>query len=101
MELFVFLQMGGALERVTALALPGKEVQRELATFDAAQAQCFKAEDRERLLAIVEAAFGDFGAFNAKVRAIFKTRSATIESSGHGHGTGTSLISAGLGAVSV
>ena len=72
MELFVFLQMGGELERVSALALPGKEVQHELATFDAAAAQCFKQEDRERLLGIVEAAFGDFNAPNVKVRSIFE-----------------------------
>ena len=42
-------------------------------------AQCFKPEDRERLLGIVEAAFGDFSAFNAKVRSIFKKRSATMD----------------------
>ena len=79
MELFVFVQMGGSNERVTALALPGKEVQRELATFDAAQSQCFKPDDRERLLGIIEGAFGDFGAFNAKVRRIFHERSNTVE----------------------
>ena len=79
MELFVFLQMGGSLERVTALALPGKEVQQELATFDAAKAQCFKQEDRERLLGIVEGAFGDFGAFNMKVRKIFAKRTNTVD----------------------
>ena len=89
MELFVFLQMGGSLERVTALALPGKEVQRELATFDAAKAECFKQEDRERLLSIVEAAFGDFDSFNARVRAIFKKRattSASLLAAGDKHG---------------
>ena len=79
MELFVFLQMGGSLERVTALTMPGKEVQQELAAFDAAAAQCFKPEDRARLLAIIESAFGDFAAFNAKVRGIFQKRSATLE----------------------
>ena len=79
MELFVFLHMGGSLERVQALALPGKEVQRELATFDAAKAMCFKADDRERLLGIIESAFGDFGAFNSKVRHIFHKRSNTVE----------------------
>lgn len=79
MELFVFLQMGGSLERVTALPLPGKDVTNELAAFDAAQAQCFKVEDRERLLSIIEAAFGNFGTFNAKVRNIFEERSATIQ----------------------
>ena len=80
MELFVFLQMGGELSRVTALALPGREVQRELATFNAANAQCFKPEDRQRLLGIIESAFGDFGSFNAKVRQIFVKRSATLDS---------------------
>ena len=36
-----------------------------------------KAEhDRERLLAIIESAFGDFATFNAKVRGLFsKTKS--------------------------
>ena len=82
MELFVFLQMGGSLDRVTALTLPGKEVQRELATFDASKAQCFKAEDRERLLGIIESSFGDFGTFNATVRRIFVKRSKTMESLG-------------------
>ena len=51
-----------------------EEVQRELAPVDAAAAQCFKVEDRERLLGIIEAAFGDFGAFNAEVRKIFEAR---------------------------
>ena len=83
MELFVFLQMGGARERVTALALPGKEVQRELATFDAAKAQCFKQEDRERLLSIIEGAFGDFGTFNAAVRKIFAKRTNTLDTIAH------------------
>jgi len=82
MELFVFLQMGGSLDRVTALTLPGKEVQRELATFDASKAQCFKAEDRERLLGIIESSFGDFGTFNATVRKIFVKRSTTLENFG-------------------
>ena len=72
MELFVFLQMSGSLERVTTLAMPGKEVQNELSTFDAAAAECFKAADRERLLGIIESAFGNFDAFNADVRKIFE-----------------------------
>ena len=109
MELFVFLQMGGELERVSALALPGKEVQHELATFDAAAAQCFKQEDRERLLGIVEAAFGDFNAFNVKVRSIFKKRSATMDklpsdkeqAEPHGKGAETSMQATQLFAVSL
>ena len=92
MELFVFVQMGGSMERVTALALPGKEVQRELATFDAAQSQCFKADDRERLLGIIEGAFGDFGVFNAKVRRIFHKRSNTIELEASKKGSGDQVL---------
>ena len=55
------------------------EVQRELATFQAEQAQCFKAEDREHLLGIVESAFGDFAAFNQKVRGLFSKKSITMD----------------------
>ena len=79
MELFVFLQMGGEIQRVTAVALPGRDVMAQLALFDAAKASCFKPEDRERLLGIIESAFGDFGAFNTKVRTIFKRRGTTTQ----------------------
>ena len=77
MELFTFLQMSGSLERVTALAMPGKEVRDELSTFDAAAAQCYKAEDRERLLGIVESAYGTYGAFNDEVRRIIAGATGT------------------------
>ena len=46
----------------------------QFATFDAAKAQCFLPKDRERLLAVVEAGFGDFKDFNMRVRAIFAQR---------------------------
>ena len=36
--------------------------------------QCFKVEDRERLLAVIEAGFGDFKEFNELVRDVFKSR---------------------------
>ena len=84
MELFTFLQMSGSLERVTALAMPGKEVRDELSTFDAAAAQCYKAEDRERLLGIVESAYGTYGAFNDEVRRIIAgATGAQMASSSH------------------
>lgn len=79
MELFVFLQMGGSIDRVNALVLGGKNVERELATFDAAKAQCFKQEDRDRLLGIIESAFGDFTTFNGKVRGLFAKRGSTLQ----------------------
>merc|ERR1711935_1018759 len=79
MELFVWIQMGGDLERVSAIALPGRDVHAALATFDAAKATCFKPEDRQHLLGIIESAFGDFNSFNVKVRALFKKRATTTE----------------------
>ena len=75
--------VGGAQERVELhlIANPDqdqKEARRLLmqrfATFDAAKAQCFLARDRERLLAVIEASFGDFYDFNRVVRKLFAKR---------------------------
>ena len=73
MELFTFLQMGGALERIDVRRLgDDQNVLRQLARFDASVAQCFKNEDRQRLLGIIESAFGSFVDFNASVSARIK-----------------------------
>ena len=78
MELFTFLQMGGALERIDVRRLgDDQNVLRQLARFDASVAQCFKNEDRQRLLGIIESAFGSFVDFNASVRHIFAKRDGT------------------------
>ena len=78
MELFTFLQMGGALERIDVRRLgDDQNVLRQLARFDASVAQCFKNEDRQRLLGIIESAFGSFVDFNASVRQIFAKRDGT------------------------
>ena len=87
MEIFTFLQMGGGLERIDihpllASAAEGQSDRQatrdrltaQFAAFDAAEAQCFLAKDRQRLLAVVEAGFGDFKDFNTRVRAIFAAR---------------------------
>ena len=39
--------------------------------FDASATHCYRARDRQRLLAVVEAGFGDFDGFNRIVRGIF------------------------------
>ena len=44
------------------------------ATFDAGKAQCFLAKDREHLLAVIEAGFGDFYDFNRVARSLFASR---------------------------
>ena len=92
MEIFTFSHMGGDLERVTVRMMTGQDegleaarrlLTKQFASFDAAKAQCFKVEDREKLLAVIEAAFGDFREFNQCVRDVFVDRLAerTVASS--------------------
>ena len=46
----------------------------QFATFDAGKAQCFLAKDREHLLAVIEASFGDFYDFNRLARNLLTSR---------------------------
>ena len=46
----------------------------QFATFDAGKAQCFLASDREHLLAVIEAGFGDFYDFNRVARSLLARR---------------------------
>ena len=80
MEIFTFLRMGRAKERIELrlISNPGqnqaaakRELAAQLATFNAAKAECFKQEDRQKLLAVIEAGFGDFQDFNQDVRTVF------------------------------
>ena len=83
MEIFTFMRMGGAMDRVSLRLITSpdqnqaaaeKELTAQLATFNAAEAQCFKQEDRQRLLAVIEAGFGNFSDFNKGVRSMFELR---------------------------
>ena len=73
MEIFVFLRMGGDQEEnmVVRLLSGTDDVARALLKFDAGKAETFDPNDRERLWAVIEAAFGTFGPFNKIVRAMF------------------------------
>ena len=53
----------------------------QFATFDAGKARCFLASDREHLLAVIEAGFGDFDNFNRVVRNLFASRLHRMSSS--------------------
>ena len=46
----------------------------QFATFDAGKARCFLASDREHLLAVIEAGFGDFDDFNRVARSLLASR---------------------------
>ena len=73
MELFVFVRMGGKESDMVVKLLNEKEdLVTGLAKFDAAKAKCFLERDRQRLMAVIEAPFGTFGAFNQIVRRYFK-----------------------------
>ena len=50
----------------------------QFATFDAGKAQCFLASDREHLLAVIEAGFGDFYDFNRVARSLLVRRVSII-----------------------
>ena len=75
--------MGGDQERVEIYlnAHPKKDqtearrlLTEQFATFDAGKARCFLASDREHLLAVIEAGFGDFDDFNRVARNLFVSR---------------------------
>ena len=79
--------MGGSVERIEVLFIadPRKDpaqAQAELTAtfenFDAAKAECFLPKDRERLLAVIEAGFGDVREFNKIVRRIFAGRHMVV-----------------------
>ena len=75
--------MGGDQERVEIhlIAHPDDDqmearrlLTEQFVTFDAGKAQCFLASDREHLLAVIEAGFGDFYDFNRVARNLFASR---------------------------
>ena len=79
----VRVPVGGAQERVEIYlnAHPKKDqtesrmlLTEQFATFDAGKARCFLASDREHLLAVIEAGFGDFYDFNRVARNLLASR---------------------------
>ena len=75
--------VGGDQERVEIhlIAHPDDDITEsrrllteQFAAFDAGKAQCFLASDREHLLAVIEAGFGDFYDFNRVARNLFASR---------------------------
>jgi len=69
MEMFTWIQVGGNKDTTKVLPLGGIDFDGQIAKFDAGLAQCFLRKDKERLLAILEAAFGDLRTFNLAVKA--------------------------------
>ena len=53
-------------------------LKEQFATFNAGKARCFLASDREHLLAVIEAGFGDFDDFNRVARNLLASRSCRL-----------------------
>ena len=86
MEIFTFMRMGGSRESIDLHSIwddEGSEgtekILKTFNNFDAAKAQCFLAKDRQNLLAVIEAGFGDFVEFNKQVRDALISRAAGNE----------------------
>ena len=81
--MLVRVPVGGDQERVEIhlIAHPDDDqtearrlLTEQFATFDAGKARCFLASDREHLLAVIEAGFGDFDDFNRVARNLLASR---------------------------
>ena len=81
--LLVRMLVGGDQERVEIypIAHPDDDqtearrlLTEQFASFDAGKARCFLASDREHLLAVIEAGFGDFTDFNRAARNLLAGR---------------------------
>lgn len=88
MEIFVFVHGGGSISRmrVEPLALAGDMAAqgnedtstrlKSIGRIDVAAAGCRDVEVRQRLLAIIESAFGDTRSFNHHVESLLTTASS-------------------------
>ena len=69
--------MGGSIDRMTLVPIDVEEEQ-DLATLfndvDVSTSECYKDEDKQRLLGIVQTGFGNFDQFNTIVRDVFHQR---------------------------
>lgn len=72
-EVFTFTRMGGNLDRVEVVPLGDGALSFE--HFAAQNAKCFKSEDKGRLLAAIEAAYGAHEPFNVLMRNILVSAS--------------------------
>ena len=78
MEVFVYLQMGKSIRDVEVHSIGSSassvaQVAASFRSFKGENAHCFKEEDRQVLLAVIEASFGNFAVFNKVVRSVTVT----------------------------
>ena len=71
--------MGKSTEEIEVIPIGKSHVTLDLILerfreFRGEAAQCYRREDREHLLAVIESTFGDFEHFNTVVRGVFEAR---------------------------
>ena len=83
MEVFTFVYMGGSFSRIDVILI-GAEAGRHasqadlLEHFDCRKATCRYESDKQRLLAVIEAAFGEFESFNRIVHLLLSDSSPAM-----------------------
>lgn len=84
LELFTFAHMGGSLDQVTVMRVlqRGKEdedlrrIQQSVTEFDGRRCKCSVQEDKDIIVGIILAAFGDIALFNKTVKTLMEYSSA-------------------------
>jgi hypothetical protein len=96
MEVFVFLQMGGDHEQMVIKPLHDRTTSAmkdhigvNFSRFDVTKARCFLQSDRQKVLAVIEAAFGDLNYFNSVFRKLTEDRLIAVPS---GLDNGTQVV---------
>lgn len=77
-ELFTFVHMGGDVSKIRVVMVARKEeeaqdmqaINKSIANFRAEQCSCLFASDKERMISMIMAAFGDMDSFDTAVRAV-------------------------------
>ena len=86
LECFIFLKMGGSIDRIElypitpdvesrfALQVNSIRVVHTLVDFESGRATCFKPEERNHLLSVIETGFGSLHEFDNVVRAVLREK---------------------------
>jgi len=79
MEIFTFIQMGGRQAAIQVVPIGSEDhtlntVLDGFKAFSGEKARCAEKDDEHRLLAVIEASFGDFVHFNETVRHVLDER---------------------------
>lgn len=80
MEIFIFLHLSKSSEALVVYPLDDDDHLRlTFQAFAAARAECFLDSDREHLLAVVEASFGELEHFDRLMRGIFREKLLSLQ----------------------